>query len=278
VATALAIAALAVSIVSAVAAYLSWKAANRSAGAAESADRRAREPQITILLSMPTPPPGNLVIYRVRNDGPQDLDAIVIYPPEPADNRNYSIAITGGGTGFAQGPIDLGPIRVSSEGRFTLGCGSDRFLPEFRVRVECKSGSDTWPMSRVLPPPRGEPLSEDEISSRYEVLSAAIEEIEGNFRIAESGFDVPMQNEHLKAAHRLLHARAPNWIAPIRDAVDGVTDFRVWREKTDGVLVQNELTDRWTRLGRRLSEASAELEKMRAALKPPGVPDREWRS
>jgi hypothetical protein len=278
-ATGIAIAALAVSIVSAVAAFLSWRASSRSAAAAEAADRRAREPQLTILLDNPAPAPVDRVIYHVRNEGPQDLDSIVIYRPLPPDKIVYHIAVTGENSGWMD-EIDLGPMSLTEEGRFTLSCGSARDLPDFRVRIECKAGSDRWPLSRVLPPPRGKPLSEEEISSRNKILSAALEEIERNITTAQSDnwYRVPLEIEHLRTAHRLLREHAPDWIGPVRDAVQGVTDFRVWAEQSEGTTVGMELTERREGLLRRLSEANAELEKMRAALKPPGVPDRQWRS
>ena len=95
--TGLSIAAL---VVSGFAAFFTWKAvraADRSAGAAESADRQARTPRLAVLLDNPVPAPSDLVIYRVRNDGPQDLDSLVIYQPRPSDQISYPIAATGGG-------------------------------------------------------------------------------------------------------------------------------------------------------------------------------------
>ncbi|MHB1615540.1 MAG: hypothetical protein ACYCYA_14730 [Actinomycetes bacterium] len=77
----LAVAALAVSLVSALFSFLAVRAAARSADAAKSSDRRARAPQLAVSLDHPTPAPDTWAIYRVRNDGPQDLDDVVVYRP-----------------------------------------------------------------------------------------------------------------------------------------------------------------------------------------------------
>ena len=139
---ALSIAALAVSLGSALiavravrAASRSADAASRSADAAESSDRRARTPRLAILLSDHVLAPNDKVIYRVRNDGPQDLDGVVVHPPRPPDRITYPIAITG--AGWADDEIGLGPLAMTQETRFTLCCGTARDVPEFRVVIEC---------------------------------------------------------------------------------------------------------------------------------------------
>ena len=157
---ALSIAALAVSLGSALiavravrAASRSADAASRSADAAESSDRRARTPQLAILLSDHVLAPNDKVIYRVRNDGPQDLDGVVVHPPRPPDRITYPIAITG--AGWADDEIGLGPLAMTQETRFTLCCGTARDVPEFRVVIECRAGTDEWLLTQLLPPPRG---------------------------------------------------------------------------------------------------------------------------
>ena len=72
----------------AVAANRAAAAAHRSADVAELTERRDRTPQLAILLDNPVPAPADRVIYRVRNDGPQDLDALTIYRPRPADGSS----------------------------------------------------------------------------------------------------------------------------------------------------------------------------------------------
>ena len=164
---ALSIAALAVSLGSALiavravraasrsadAASRSAAAASRSAAAAESSGRRARPPQLAILLSDHVLAPNDKVIYRVRNDGPQDLDGVVVHPPRPPDRITYPIAITG--AGWADDEIGLGPLAMTQETRFTLCCGTARDVPEFRVVIECRAGTDEWLLTQLLPPPRG---------------------------------------------------------------------------------------------------------------------------
>jgi hypothetical protein len=159
-AVAISIAALVVTIASGVIAFLakrdasrSARAATRSAHAAEAADRRARTPQLDIVLSNPAPTPIDRVIYRVRNDGPQDLDDLIIYRPRPTDGITYPIAVTG--RDFADDEIHLGPVALAQEAQFTLCCGAAAELPEFRVRIECLSGHESWTMTCLLPPPRG---------------------------------------------------------------------------------------------------------------------------
>jgi hypothetical protein len=137
---------------SAVAADEAAKAAKRSAEMAEAADRRARTPHLTILLDQPGQ--GDRMIYRIRNDGPQDLDDMVVHHPQPPDGIKYEITRTGDMRGW-QDRAELGPIAMTQEGRITLSCGAAEELPEFRVRVVSHCGTDTWETVYVLPSPRG---------------------------------------------------------------------------------------------------------------------------
>ena len=129
------------------------EASERAADSAEATDRRNREPQLTIMLSDPVAAPGDRAIYRVRNDGPQDLDSILIYPPTTTDRITYPIAITGAG-GWQTEPIELGPLALTHENRLTLCCGTANVLPEFHVRIEGRAGNDRWDLSRPLTNPR----------------------------------------------------------------------------------------------------------------------------
>lgn len=154
--------------------------ARRSADAAESTDRRARLPNLSINLDMPVRHPGDLVIYRVRNDGPEDLDAVTIYRPRPPAEITYPLAVTGDGAGWAADEITLGPLRLAQEARFTLCCGAALVLPEFRVRIECRAGTDIWKLTCLLPTPRLVQLTADERASRRKILMSALLEIEHN--------------------------------------------------------------------------------------------------
>jgi len=90
------------------------------------------------------------VIFAVRNDGPQDLESVTVYRPRTNDRITYPLAVTGI-TDYLPDAIDLGPLRLTEEAKFTLGCGGGMNLPEFRVRVECRSGADRWELALLLP-------------------------------------------------------------------------------------------------------------------------------
>ena len=226
------------------------------------------------------PAPADLVIYRVRNDGPQDLASAVIYRPQPPDRITYPLAVTGDTVGWAANEIALGPLAVTREAKFTFCCGSAVELPEFRVRIECKSGPDTWTLSRVLPPPRGEPISAEERGHREQILSSALVEIERNIEAVQSQhwYSVSLSDDALDDAHVLLRRHAPDWIGPIRDALFGLTDFAVWAQRSRGSYTGDELEHRRNELLARLSSAHTEIERMSAALESPQGSGRSWRS
>ncbi len=94
------------------------------------------------------------MIYRLRNDGPQDLSSVTIFRPRPADQIKYHIAKTGASEGWAEDQITYGPLALTQELHFTLSCGSAETLPEFRVRIKAQSGDDAWELVEVLPSPR----------------------------------------------------------------------------------------------------------------------------
>ena len=290
---ALGIAALVVSVAAAVFTFLAWRAADRSAdaaeesavaagrsaAAAESADRRERQPHLSIVLDYPQPAPGDRVIYRVRNDGPQDLDSLLIYRPQPTDRVIYGLALTGDAAGWAADEIELGAIAVTKEGRFTLSCGPAIDLPEFRVRIVCRAGPDEWLLSHVLPPPRGEPLAEDERASREQLLASALDEVERNIVTlqGQQWHVIPLPDDSLTAAHRLLREHAPDWIGPTRDALAGLVEFKAWRERM-GSPTEDQVRQRRETLLSLLSNALAEIGKMRAALKARQASGRAWSS
>lgn len=167
--------AVVVSVVAAIASVQSARAAERSATAAESSDRQSRRPVLAFFLEQPSPAPNDRVIYRVRNDGPQDLVSLVIYRPKPPDGITYPIAMTG--RDFGADEIEVGPLPIAGQARFTLCCGAGEDLPEFQVRVECRAGSDCWETSQVLSPPRGTPRP-----IPTEEIRAAVDAIRGPFQ------------------------------------------------------------------------------------------------
>lgn len=142
---------------SAEAATESAEAAKQSAAADLAEDHRARTPDIKIKVEKKTSHTGTSAIYVVRNDGPQDLDSVVVHRPRPANGITYGIAVTGA-TDF-QDEADLGPLPLAQEARFTLSFGSAPKLPEFRVRIVCRRGDEEWHLTQLLgkgrkaPPP-----------------------------------------------------------------------------------------------------------------------------
>jgi hypothetical protein len=177
----LAVAALLVAIGAALYSRASALAAKRSAVAAEAVDRRERTPLLRLIIDDPIDAPGDKAIYRVRNEGPQDLGQVTVYRPKPPDGITYRIAVTGGTGDWADDEIDLGPLALTGEARFTLSCGGREDLPEFLVRIECSSGVDTWTISRALPSPRPvrDPLgpAPNEARAAIEAARAAFDEI-----------------------------------------------------------------------------------------------------
>jgi hypothetical protein len=170
--------ALVFAAIAAAAAVRSSVAAQRSAEAAESSDRQSRQPCLVLALDNPAPAPIDRVIYLVRNDGPQDLESLVIYRPRPPDGTTYPIAITGSG-GFAPDEIELGPVLLTQQVRFTLCCGPADDPPEFRVRIECRSGTDLWEMSQLLPLARGtaRPIPGAEVRNAVDTIRGLFQDV-----------------------------------------------------------------------------------------------------
>ena len=125
-----------------------------SASAAEAVDRRERTPHRRLPLDYPTEAPIENVLYRLRNEGPEDLDRVTVFRPKPLDGITYPIVVTGAGAGYAEDEIDLGPLALTRNVRFTLCCGAAEEPPEPLVRVECAAGDDEWTLSLASPSPR----------------------------------------------------------------------------------------------------------------------------
>jgi hypothetical protein len=150
----IAVTALVVAVAAALISYWAKGEATRSANAAEAADRRERTPKLVISLTSPAPFGSDKAIYTVRNDGPQDLDSVVIHRPVARDNIVYSVTPTGIGRGFGD-VADLGPMPLAERVKFTMACGPADELPEFLVRVEARAGRDEWTVNQLLADPRG---------------------------------------------------------------------------------------------------------------------------
>jgi hypothetical protein len=264
---------------SAKAADQSAKAADRSATAAESADRRARTPQLAVMLSGPFVDLSDRVIYRVRNDGPQDLDEVVVYRPRPPDNIEYHLAVTGPGAGWADDQISLGPIAITQEALFTLSCGVSPTLPEFLVRIECRSGADQWTLNEQLPTPRPPGLSDEEKTSRRRILTYVLEELTSDIATLTGAkwHTVALRDANFEEAHRLMLDHAPEFTGPIRDARSGLAEFRAWNDGMSSAP-ENEITQHRDGLVSRLQDAHALLQSMKAALDTPQASGARWRS
>jgi hypothetical protein len=253
--------------------------ARRSADAAESMDRRERQPNLSIDLEMPVQHPGDSVIYQVRNDGPEDLDAVTIYRPRPPDGIAYPIAVTGAGAGWADDEISLGSLRLTQIASFTLCCGAALVIPEFRARIECRAGKDTWALTRLLPPPRLVQMTAAEGASRRKILTSALLEIEHNVATLNGPdwHSIPMEEQHIREAERLLRDHAPERVGPIWDVVSGAASFSTWNNRSD-TFRADEMEQRKGVLLALLSSAAPVLQNMVAALDTPQASGDKWKS
>ena len=251
-------------------------AADRSAAAAESADLRALTPRLTITLAGPADM-SSLAIYRVRNDGPVDLDDVTVARPRPPDHIEYHLAVTG--ADFAEDEISLGPIALTQEAKLTLGCGVAESLPEFHVRIECRSGAGHWTLTEQLPSPRPPDLSDEEKAKRRQVLTFALAEIEGDIAVlgGSSWHTVQLRDANFVLAHGLVIEHAPDWIGPVRDARTGLDEFRAWNDRV-GSAVESEAKQHCERLSSLLGGSHTTFQNLRAALETPQASGVRWRS
>jgi hypothetical protein len=49
---------------------------------------------------------------------------------------------------------ELGPLEIKAKQGFVLSIGAADDLPEYRVRIRCRVGKDTWEDAYVLDDPR----------------------------------------------------------------------------------------------------------------------------
>lgn len=88
-ATILSILALVVAEASALFAFWAYRASRQSADAATSSERRERQPALAVEIEAPAPSPSDRAIYRLRNEGPDDLDSVVICRPRVKTGTAY---------------------------------------------------------------------------------------------------------------------------------------------------------------------------------------------
>jgi len=136
-------------------------AAERSAGAATitaEADRaqehRARQPRLRVVVDQLAAHDGPSVIYRVHNDGPANLESVVVNQPVPseADGRIHHEVAPIGGSWSSE--AEIGPIGMGAHARFTLSLGHAPNLPAFAVRIDCRAGVEDWSEVIHLDEPR----------------------------------------------------------------------------------------------------------------------------
>ena len=139
-------AALAVAVLALVVSVVSATYTRRSTRVVEETDRRARFPSISVVPEIVTTD-ARQAFYRIRNDGSQDLDSVLIYRPRTDDGITYPLAPVGGA--WADDEIDLGPLPVAETKRFTHCVGTGP-TPDFFARVVCRSGQDEWTLTVPL--------------------------------------------------------------------------------------------------------------------------------
>jgi hypothetical protein len=137
-------------------------AAERAAGAAmvtaeadQAADHRAREPRLIVTVENMVEHDASEAIFRVLNNGPVDLESVIVHRPilgEVEGRVRHQVAHTGV-TDYASW-ANLGPIAVTEYERFTLSLGIRDELPEFRIRMVCSAGDESWPLTFLLDHPR----------------------------------------------------------------------------------------------------------------------------
>lgn len=142
---------------SADAAEESASAAAITAEADRAENHRKRTPRLAVTVDALAEHDGTDVIYRVTNEGPADLDSVVVYRPvlgEVEGRINHPVARIGAVYGDE---AEIGPIAMGTYGRFTLSLGVRADLPEFRVKIVSKVGKEEWPSVVLLDQPRKPP-------------------------------------------------------------------------------------------------------------------------
>jgi len=146
-----AVAALVVSLVALGLSAFSVLYTRAQARAATSADLRARHPVLGLTLHQSASAGETTALYYLENQGAEDLDSVVVFRPETADGVDYPVARLG--QDFAD-EAELGPLGMKAKQAFVLCIGPAEMLPEFRVRIRCRIGKDSWEDAYVLDDPR----------------------------------------------------------------------------------------------------------------------------
>lgn len=146
------IAAFVVAVVAVLISLSSLLYVRRNTHEAEAVGRRAREPRLAFSADE-VPATESKVVFTVRNDGPQDLDSLLVYRPRARGGVTYPLAVLG--KNFEEDEVELGPLDLNQEAKFVLAIGSSADPPQFRVRVVAQAGSDRWTLSQHLEVPQG---------------------------------------------------------------------------------------------------------------------------
>lgn len=121
----------------------------RQADVAHAQLRLAYAPVLTVTLKDESAE-GPDVLYEIRNDGSRDLDSVVVQRPETTDGVRYPVARLGV-TDF-EDQVELGPLRLGEASHLLLKVGSTTSPPEFRVRITCRAGENSWDVNQFLEP------------------------------------------------------------------------------------------------------------------------------
>lgn len=145
---------------SAHAARRSAEAAERSAGAAavtaaadRAEDHRRRAPRLLLEPDVLAEHDGDRVIYRITNNGPVDLDSVIVHRPIVGIVEGsivHPVSATGRPDVDWADEVEIGRIELGTYGRFTLSLGSTQNLPEFRVKIVSTVGAEQWTQVELL--------------------------------------------------------------------------------------------------------------------------------
>lgn len=139
---------------SAVAAEASARSAAITAAVDRAQDRRERHPELLVSLTRRVAHDATMATYRIINDGPSDLDSLVVHRPVLGRVEGriiHPVAAAGGEFGDS---CDLGPVAHGDYGEFVLSLGAPGSLPEFRVKIVMCRGDEEWNDVVLLDRPR----------------------------------------------------------------------------------------------------------------------------
>lgn len=139
-------------------------AAEKSAGSAavtaqadRAEDHRQRAPRLLVSVDAKVAHDGDTAIYRVVNEGPADLDSVVVRRPVLGPVEGAIVHYVAGIDSDYDESAEIGPIPMGQYGRFTLSLGNGATLPQFRVTIVSTVGGESWSEVVLLDDPRMPP-------------------------------------------------------------------------------------------------------------------------